>query len=174
MKKAEADQTIQKIINEYCSQGYRIGFKNHDKTILIDHKKNIKSFERSWSLFKGYDFYEQSIKYDNLKKIKVVVLPSQLTSAYNEYAIGGALTGGLAGLLVGSIIDDLRGPKKENISVDFEFREKGGWNGDIIFFSAYSRSNIPMVDKEVKPIVKDIIRIIDKAKVIFPDKVEIL
>lgn len=170
INKAAAEQEILKLIDAKSIEGYEVAFKGDDKTILIDQSKNILQYERTWSLFQGHSVREQSIKYENLKKIKVVLRPSGLSSAYNEYTLGGLAVGGFAGLIVGSVIDAMRGPKKEDVWLQFEFQEEA-W-GDIIFYDAYYKPKVPMTEDSLEPVVKQVVPLIDKIKELFPDKVK--
>ena len=165
--KCAAREKLSELIVSRAADGYEVAFERNDETILIDRSKNILKYEPSWSFFQGHDVREQSIRYETLKKVKVALVPSGLYSAYNEYTIGGLLVGGLTGLVVGSVIDAMKGPRKEDVFLNFEFEGLG----DIIFYTAYFKSKVPITEDSLEPVVREVVPLIDKINNLFPDKV---
>jgi hypothetical protein len=173
-KTNDAEQEFKRLISNQLNNGYEVAFQSKKQTILINRSKDIISYRRIRS-FGKVQHESEEIAYKNLKKISVYVIPNNFAIAYhNKYTIGGALVGGIGGLVVGSVIDGIRGPKKDNVSVTFTFHYNGGsWGGKSLCFDAYKKHRVPMTDESLRPVLNEVNTLIRKIKRLYADKVKV-
>ena len=125
--KAEAKQRFDEYVKE--QKGYELVLENEDNVLLTDKDKNIKHISLMWGWRPR--ILDSTMNNDEVKVIKIVMVPSQLRDALGDYTIGGLLIGGIGGAIVGSIIDSFRGPKRSDVSISFEFGEGKFFNDGI-------------------------------------------
>ena len=167
MNKAAADEKLQSLVDARSKEGYKIVFerRGYKPVLMIDKSKNLQFYERSWML--TYWIHNSAIMIEDLKKVRVSISPAGLHSTYNEYSLGGLMLGGVSGLLIGSIIDSLRGPRTEDVAVNFVFKSRE----EDIYYTPYYESKVTMVEEEVERVFKGVVSVIDRIKALYPDHV---
>lgn len=154
--------------------GYEVAFSNSDEGehLLFDSDKNAKYFSifGNGGFFEPYQIMEETMKKEEITEVVVETYPHKFGNALGKYMVGGALVGGVAGAVIGSILDSFGGPKAGDVKLKFCFGNCSSVFGQSINYTAIKRNNFYMNEENIKVILDEIQPAIEKLQKIFPDK----
>lgn len=168
---ANARRLMHSLVHKQLSKGHVVQLQTPDSILAIKQGESVMIYSRTWDVINGQHINEWTLKYDEITKITFSTYPSELASGMCKFTLGGALTGGVAGLAIGAVIDSIREPKSENIRVYFEFHTEDSYPYACQHI-AYTRNSVPMTDGNLKEIFRDLKPIVMKLNKLFPGKVE--
>lgn len=169
---ADQDATralMQRLVAE--KEGYETKLRSRDALLAMDQHRNVKVLERFWDPFRGHHVKEWTLNADEITKIKIATSPGVLAPSLGKFALGGGLAGGLGGAIIGAVVDEITGPKREDVWVWFEFHTEDSYPY-ACRYEAFSQKKVPMVESGIDYVSKKISGPLRKIRDLFPGKLE--
>ncbi len=96
-----------------------------ENNLLVIDDKYVRHLWMIWE-FWGPQINENRMERVKVKEVIVSVVPT-LSTGSSTYTTAGALTSGIAGAVVGSVIDSIKGAPRKDVYGSFEFKDGSFW-----------------------------------------------
>ncbi|EFK06460.1 conserved hypothetical protein [delta proteobacterium NaphS2] len=138
----DSEKTLESIRKENIDDaqlpGYEILLKGFgvSEVVFIDRDKNLIIRQMIEDFRNKHWIIEAKCHVSNIIGLKIRTKPDELAthSGPGKFTIAGTLMYGVTGLIVGSIIDSLKGPKRVDFELDIDFEFD---NGESLTFKAF-------------------------------------
>ena len=176
-----SEKTLDSIRRENIDDAHVLGYEvllkgfGTSEVAFLDRDNNLIVRQMIEDFWNKHWIIETKCHASDIRALKIRTKPDELTARTGpgKFTIAGTLMYGVTGLIVGSIIDSLKGPKRVDFELDIEFEFNNGESLTLrAFRSAFgvtddNRNEFErFVDKEVMPKMQTILTRVAET---FPD-----